>query len=64
MAAVMTYRANRDRVIMMGMSLHEHAMALCKHCPEFTLTYPDYNPANRWEGAIATVDEDVSDRLL
>ena len=35
---------NRDRVITMGMELHEKAWALHHHRPEFTLTYPDLRP--------------------
>jgi hypothetical protein len=31
----------------------------CRHCPEFTLTYPDYDPTNKWEDAMLRVDEEV-----
>jgi hypothetical protein len=30
-----------------------------RHCPEFTLTYPDYDPTNKWEDAMQRVDEEV-----
>lgn len=44
MSANLTYRRNRDRVITMGMELHEKAYNLHQHRPEFTLTYPDLPP--------------------
>lgn len=39
--ANMTYCNNRDRVITMGLELHEKARALHMHRPEFTLLYHD-----------------------
>ena len=44
MSANMVYRRNRDRVITMGMELHDKAWALHQHRAEFTLTYPDLSP--------------------
>ncbi len=29
------------------------------HCPEFTLTYPSYNPAGTWQEAMSRVDQEV-----
>ena len=49
MRANLEYRKNRDRVITMDLSLHEKARALCQDNPEFTLTYPDYDPQGKWE---------------
>lgn len=61
MAASALYRANRDRVITMGMELHERAMAVAKHCPEFTLTYPEYNPSNNRGALVRRVDDEPED---
>lgn len=59
MAANMRYRGNRDRVITMGLELHDKALALHKQCPEFSLTYPGFDPNSKWQRALATVDAEV-----
>ena len=52
MHASMGYRENRDRVITMGLELHEKALAVHRHRPEFSLTYPNYDPMAKWNAAM------------
>eukprot|EP00798_Chlamydomonas_sp_ICE-L_P028240 gene28240-31341_t len=56
------YRINRDRVITMDLGLHDLARNLHTNWPEFTLTYPEYDPKAKWEqDRVITMDLGLHD---
>ncbi|MEW5312398.1 MAG: hypothetical protein WDW38_004037 [Sanguina aurantia] len=64
MQSNLVYRTNRDRVITGALGLVQAARALNLQRPEFTLTYPNDNPTDRWKQMVdqgSPTDEEEED---